>query len=59
MTYALPTALYMAANRATLGSGAWAFNAAFIAFWLAASLLAAVGSVYAIATSASTFVFFA
>ena len=58
MTYALPTALYMVAKRATLSKAAWAFNACFLAFWLAASLLAAVGSVYAIATSASTFSFF-
>lgn len=58
MTYALPTCLYMVAFRHKLSRREWCGNAAFVAFWLLTSLTAAVGAMYSIVSSASTYRFF-
>jgi hypothetical protein len=59
ITYALPTLLFMVAYPDRCARAwVWWGNAAFIAFWLLASLVAAVGAVYTIINAASSYHFF-
>lgn len=58
ITYALPTILYTVAYQNSMPRAKWWFNLAFITFWLLASLAAAVGALYSIVTTASTYHFF-
>eukprot|EP00775_Hariotina_reticulata_P012815 gene12815-12942_t len=58
ITYALPTVLYLVAYGKSMSRFKWWFNIAFIVFWLLASILGAIGSLYAIVTTASTYKFF-
>jgi len=58
LTYALPTVMYLVAEGEGMSRLKWWFNIAFIIFWLLASVLGAVGSMYAIVTTASTYKFF-
>lgn len=39
-------------------AASWCFNAAFVAFWLAASALGAAGSMASIVSTASSYTFF-